>query len=176
MAWEKDNLLFVYCFFMDNLVYDEYIPTGAFVKIIIVAVLSLISLLLLVLAVYLQPWDIEAIVGFGVSILTLVFVSIFALNFRGIKIQLSSEMLSVKYGLINLKSIELTEIASCKLVKASFKRFGGVGIRYGIDGSWAYSTSFGNAVEIIPKRGRRFVFSSNNPQEICQIVNSRLKK
>jgi len=160
---------------MERILYNEYVPTGAFVKVIIMAVLSLIGVLLLVLAVYHQPWDTEAIVGFGVSILTLVFVSIFALNFRGIKIQLSSEMLSVKYGLINLKSIELAEIASCKLVRASFKRFGGVGIRYGLDGSLAYSTSFGNAVEIVPKQGRTFVFSSNNPDEICQIVNSRIQ-
>ncbi|MGQ9529822.1 MAG: hypothetical protein ACUVQX_00310 [Candidatus Bathycorpusculaceae bacterium] len=41
---------------------------------------------------------------------------------------------------------------SCKPVKASFGKYFGVGIRYGVNGSWAYTTSFGNAVEIIPKK------------------------
>jgi len=161
---------------MEHVLYEEYVPTGVFVKAIIVIVLSFISVLLLVLAFYLYPWDTEAIVGLAVSIFALVFVSIFALNFRGIKIQLTSDRLYVKYGLLHLRSIGLIEISSCRLVKSSFKRFGGVGIRYGVDGSWAYSTSFGNAVEIVPKQGRTFVFSSNKPQEICQIINGRLQK
>jgi hypothetical protein len=161
---------------MESMLYEEHVPTALFIKATIVMLLSLVGFLLLFLAFYLQPWDNEAIVGLAVSISTLAFVSIFALNFRGIKIQLTSKTLSVRYGLLNLKSIRLAEISACKPAKASFKRFGGVGIRYGIDGSWAYSTSFGNAVEIVPKHGRTFVFSSNNPKDICQIVNSRLQK
>jgi hypothetical protein len=69
----------------------------------------------------------------------------------------------------------MDDIISCNLVKASFRRFGGVGVRYGLDGSWAYTTSFGNAVEIVPKKGRTFVFSSNNPGKICQIINTRIQ-
>ncbi len=104
--------------------------------------------------------------------LTLIFILTLFLNFRGIRIHLSSEELTVNYGLFNHKSIRMNDIASCNLVKASFRRFGGVGIRYGLDGSWAYTTSFGNAVEIVPKEGRTFVFSSNNPRRICQIINT----
>ena len=80
----------------------------------------------------------------------------------------------VRYGLFDCNSFSLDKIVSCKLVKASFSRFGGVGIRFGFDGSWAYTASFGNAVEIIPKNGRTFIFSSANPQRICPIINNSL--
>ena len=92
------------------------------------------------------------------------------MNFRGIKIQIRSNRLTVKYGLFNSKSIKLDQIVSCKKVQASFGRYGGIGVRYGLDGSSAYTTSFGNAVEITPEKGRVFVFSSNNPHEICEII------
>ena len=149
--------------------YSEWVPTGKFVKGTILAVASLIIFVLAMLAVFIQPLDAEAVIGMGVS------VAVVFLNFRGIKIQLSSETLTVNFGFFNHKSIRLDEIVSCRLVKASFSRFGGVGVRYGIDGSWAYTTSFGNAVEIVPEKGRTFVFSSNNPQKICQIINNKIQ-
>ncbi len=158
---------------MKDAVYQEWVPTGAFVKATILIVASSIVFLLLTLAVFLRPIDTEAVIGFGVSITTLVFILILLLNFRGITIQVSSEKLTVDYGLLNHKSIRLDEIVTCKIVKASFRRFGGVGVRYGLDGSWAYTTSFGNAVEIVPTKGRTFVFSSSNPERICQLVNQK---
>ncbi|MCW4031181.1 MAG: hypothetical protein NWE80_02325 [Candidatus Bathyarchaeota archaeon] len=159
---------------MEQTVYHEWVPTEAFVKVTILAVASSIVFLLLILAAFLHPLNTEGLIGFGVSILTLMFILILFLNFRGIKIQLSSEELIVDYGSFNHKSIRMDDIVSCNLAKASFGRFGGVGVRYGIDGSWAYTTSFGNAVEIVPKKGRTFVFSSNNPEKICQIINTKI--
>jgi uncharacterized membrane protein YdbT with pleckstrin-like domain len=159
---------------MENTTYNEWVPTGAFVKVTILASTSAIFFLLLTLAVVLHPLNTEAAIGLGVSIVVLFFILVLFMNFRGIKIQLDSEKLTVNYGLLNRKSIRIDNVVSCKLVKASFRRFGGVGIRYGLDGSWAYTTSFGNAVEIVPRKGRTFVFSSNNPQKICQIINNRI--
>ena len=69
--------------------YSEWVPTGTFVKVTILAVTSAIVFLLLALAVFLHPLDTEASIGFGVSIATLIFILILFLNFRGIKIQLS---------------------------------------------------------------------------------------
>lgn len=158
---------------MDQTVYHEWVPTGTFVRVTILAVASAIVVLLLILAVFLHPLNTEGLVGFGAAILTLVFILLLLLNFRGIKIQLSSEWLTVDYGFFNHKHIGMDDIVSCNLVKASFRRFGGIGVRYGLDGSWAYTTSFGNAVEIVPKQGRTFVFSSNNPEQICQIINTK---
>ena len=160
---------------MERITYHEWVPTGTFVKVTIWTVASLIVFLLLILTVFLHPLNTEGLIGFGASTLTLIFILILLLNFRGIKIQLSSEELLVDYGLFNHKSIRMNDVVSCNLVKASFRRFGGVGVRYGLDGSWAYTTSFGNAVEIVPKKGRTFVFSSNNPEKICQLMNTKIQ-
>jgi len=160
---------------MEQTDYHEWVPTGTFVKVTILAVASSIVFLLLILAAFLHPLNTEGLIGFGVSVLTLMFILVLSLNFRGVKIKLSSEELVVDYGLLNHKSIRVDDIVSCNLVKASFRRFGGVGVRYGLDGSWAYTTSFGNAVEIVPKKGRTFVFSSNSPEKICQIINTKIR-
>jgi hypothetical protein len=158
---------------MEQAAYHEWVPAGTFVKATILAVVSAIVVLLLTLAVVLHPLNTEGLVGFGVSLLTLGFILVVFLNFRGIRIQFNSKELTVDYGFFNHKHIRMNDIVSCNLVKTSFRRFGGVGVRYGLDGSWAYTTSFGNAVEIVPKKGRTFVFSSNNPEKICEIVNTK---
>jgi len=158
---------------MEQAAYREWVPTGTFVKVTILAVVSAIVVLLLTLAVFLHPLNTEGFVGFGVSLLTLILILVVFINFRGIRIQLNSKRLMVDYGFFNHKHIRMDDIASCKVVKASFRRFGGVGVRYGLDGSWAYTTSFGNAVEIVPKKGRTFVFSSNHPEKICQIITTK---
>jgi len=84
---------------------------------------------------------------------------------------MTTENLLIYYGFFNHKRIPIGDIVSCEPTKASFGRYGGIGVRYGIDGSWAYTTSFGNAVKIILRRGRPFVFSSNNPEKICNIIS-----
>ncbi len=160
---------------MEQTIYQEWVPAGTFVRVVVLAVASSIVFLLVMLAAFLNPSGTEGLIGFGVSILTLTFILLFLYNFRGIKIRLSPEELIVDYGLFNHKSIRMDDIVSCNLAKASFRRFGGVGVRYGLDGSWAYTTSFGNAVEIVPNTGKTFVFSSNNPEKICQIMSSRFQ-
>lgn len=158
---------------MEQAEYVEWIPVGRFMKgAILVSVFLIISVLTLVI-LFIQPLDAEAFIGVVVPLGVLIFILFLLVNFRGIKIKIDSEKLRVNYGLLNSKSIMLYEIDSCKVAKAPFNRFGGVGIRYGFDGSYAYTTSFGNAVEITPKKGRTFIFSSNNPDQICEFVNKK---
>lgn len=153
--------------------YAEWVPNGWFVKGTILSVSSAILFAIVMIAISFQPLDAEATIGIGVSTAVLGFILLLFLNYRGIKIQINSNNLSVNFGLFNRKSIKLDEIVACKTVKSSFDRYGGAGVRYGFDGSWAYTTSLGNAVEVTPKKGRTFVFSSNNPQEICKILNTK---
>ena len=91
-------------------------------------------------------------------------------NYRGIKIQVSTDELLVVYGFFNRKKFLLKDIVSCKITKASFGRYWGVGVRYGSDGSVAYTTFFGDAVEVAPKAGRVFVFSSKRPEQVCEVI------
>ena len=150
-------------------IYREWVPMGAFVKGLVVFFSAIIvsGTLLITLS---EP-DIQDIFGiaFGVSILA--FVLLLFWNYRGIKIQLSKTELYVRYGFFNQKSIQLKDIVSCDTIKASFGKYGGIGVRYGTDRSWAYTTSFGDAVKIILRKGKPFVFSSNNPEKICNIIN-----
>jgi hypothetical protein len=151
--------------------YSEWVPTSKYLRATLLATAALIVIIVVAVAVFVQPSGPGMLVGFGVSAAVLVLMLFVYRVFRGIKIHLTSERLTVTYGL-SRESVKVDEIVSCKLVKASFSRFGGLGIRYSFDGAWAYTTSFGNAVEIVPKKGRNFIFSSNNSKKFCETLNN----
>lgn len=100
-----------------------------------------------------------------------VFLALVFLNFSRLEIDVDSDRIEVKYGVIK-KVIPIREIAFCEIARAKVMVYGGVGIRFGIDGSIAFTTSFGNAVKIIRKTGRPFVFSTNKPAEVLKLINS----
>ena len=156
---------------MEQSDYVEWVPAGRFIKVAKLVTTFFIVIVFVSLLVFVRPLDTENLIGIGVSGAVLVFILFLLVNFRGIKIQIDSEKLRVNYGFLNNKSIRLDEIGSCKPVNAPFRRFGGVGVRYGFDRSTAYTTSFGNAVEITPFKGRVFVFSSNNADKICEFIS-----
>jgi len=159
---------------LKSVVYEEWVAAGTLVKAL-VGFLSLLIMCILLITI---------VVGVAIQhpFLIIVLSSVVAFdlflfwNYKGIRIQVSNKKLLINYGIFNRKSIPLEDIISCETIKASFGRYGGIGVRYGIDGSWAYTTSFGNAVKIILRRGRPFVFSSNNPQRICNIINQTKKR
>ncbi len=92
-------------------------------------------------------------------------------NYRGLKITLTSNQIEVAYGIFNHKRIPIKKITSCDKTKANFRTYGGVGIRFGVDGSWAYNTDFGEAVKLTFQSGRPFVFSTKNSEQICNLIN-----
>ena len=145
---------------MENVGYSEWVPAGALVKGLM-AMFSAIIVFVTLAVFLLSKTSVEDVFGIALGWTVLAFVLFLFWNYRGIQIQISSGRLFVYYGLFNQKSILLEDVASCETVKASFGRYGGVGVRYGFDGSWAYTTSFGNAVRIVPWKGRAFIFSSN---------------
>jgi len=154
---------------LKNVVYEEWVATGTLVKAL-VGFFSLLSLCILLITIAVgvaiqHPFLIVVLAS------PLAFVLFVFWNYRGIRIKMTTENLLIYYGFFNHKRIPIGDIVSCEPTKASFGRYGGIGVRYGIDGSWAYTTSFGNAVKIILRRGRPFVFSSNNPEKICNIIS-----
>jgi len=157
------------CGNMRQVVYREWVPAGTLIKAL-VGFFSLLSLCILLITIA---------VGFAIQypflivVLAspLVFVLLVFWNYRGIWIKVDAKNLLIYYGLFNRKRILIEDIVSCEPTKASFGRYDGIGVRYGSDGSWAYTTSLGDAVKIILRRGRPFVFSSNNPEKICKIIN-----
>jgi hypothetical protein len=151
-------------------IYREWVPMGALVKGLVMFFSTIIVLGSLIVALSIPDNQDIFGIAFGVSILA--FILVLFWNYRGIKIQLSKKELYVRYGFFNKKSIQIKDIVSCDTIKASFVRYAGIGIRYSFDGSQAYTTSFGDAVKIIPSKGRVFVFSTHNPHKICNIINS----
>jgi hypothetical protein len=147
------------------------VPAGALVKGLMVMFSAIIVFVTLALFLW-GKTSVEDIFGIALGWTVLAFVLFLFWNYRGLKIQINGSKLFVKYGIFNRKSFLLKDIASCERIKASFGRYLEVGVRYGFDGSLAYTTSFGDAVMVVPKRGRTFVFSSNKPDEVCEILRN----
>lgn len=154
---------------MKNVVYEEWVAAGTLIKAL-VGFFSLLSLCILLITIAVgfaiqHPFFIVVLAS-PLAVVLLVFW-----NYRGIRIKVTAKKLLIYYGFFNRKHIPIVDIVSCEPTKASFGRYGGIGVRYGADSSWAYTTSFGNAVKIILRRGRPFVFSSNDPEKICNIIS-----
>jgi len=160
---------------MENLEYSEWVPAGTLVKGLFAMVSAIIVLVTLAVFLFSTELLVEDILGVVFSWVLLAFLLFVFWNFRGLRIQITDKRLYLDYGLFNKKSFLLKEIISCKKTKA-FGRYLGVGVRYGLDNSMAYTTSFANAVEISPKVGRTFVFSSKNPDKVCEIINKYSKR
>jgi len=156
----------------DTILYREWIPIAKFVKIII----SLLFLFIIVITIIISTLSLQVMI-FLLIILGggCIFISFIYLNFRGLQIILTNNQIEVKYGIFNHKTIPLKKIMRCETTKATFKKYGGVGVRYGLDGSWAYNTDFGEAVKLTYQNGKPFVFSTKNPQKICNLINELSK-
>jgi hypothetical protein len=157
---------------MENVGYSEWVPAGALVKGLMAMFSAIIVFVTLAIFLY-SKTSVEDVLGVALGWTVLAFVLFLFWNYRGLRIQISGNRLFVFYGLFNRKSFLLKDITSCARIKASFGRYWGVGVRYGFDGSLAYTTSFGDAVMIVLKRGRPFVFSSNKPDEVCEIIKRK---
>jgi len=151
----------------EELLYSEWVPAGRFVKVVILFVFLLIMTIGIIFTA-LMPKElmVMGIIFGGVSL----FILLIYWNFRGLKITLTKNQLEIVYGIFNHKRIPLQKISKCEITKADFRTYWGIGIRLGLDGSWAYNTDFGEAVKLFFEKGRPFVFSTRNPQKICNLV------
>jgi len=157
----------------EELLYSEWVPAGRFVKVVILFVFLLIMTIGIIFTA-LMPKElmVMGITFGGVSL----FILLIYWNFRGLNITLTKNQLEVVYGIFNHKRIPLQKISKCEITKANFRTYGGIGIRLGLDGSWAYNTDFGEAVKLLFEKGRPFVFSTRNPQKICNLINKLAEK
>ena len=157
----------------EELLYSEWVPAGRFVKVVILFVFLLIMTIGIIFTA-LMPKElmVMGITFGGVSL----FILLLYWNFRGLNITLTKNQLEVVYGIFNHKRIPLQKISKCEITKANFRTYGGIGIRLGLDGSWAYNTDFGEAVKLLFEKGRPFVFSTRNPQKICNLINKLAEK
>ena len=158
---------------MENIFYREWVPAGTLVRVLLISFSFIIIFGTLLLIIF-GNLTTEDYYGIIISLGVLAFVMFLFWNYRGIEIKVDTNELSVKYGIFNKKSIRLTQIDSCRITKGSFGRYGGIGIRYDFDGSIAFTTSFENALEIVPKKGRAFVFSTKSPELLCKTIREKI--
>jgi len=154
--------------------YCEWVPAGTLVKILV----GFVSLLVLCVLLIVIAVGVAIQIPFLIVVLVspLAFVWFVFWNYRGIQIQVTNKELLINYGFFNHKHISISNIISCEHTKAPLGKYGGIGVRYCFtDRSWAYTISFGDAVKIIQRKGKSFVFSSNNPEKLCSIIN-RIKE
>jgi hypothetical protein len=160
---------------MAEVMYSEWVPAGTLVKTLVGFVSSLISCVLLIVIAVGVATQVPFLIVLLASVLALVLILFW--NYRGIQIQVTNKELLISYGFFNHKHISISDIVSCEHTKTPLSKYGGTGVRYRFtDRSWAYTTSFGNAVEIIRRKGKPFVFSSDNPETLCSIINQIKEK
>jgi len=157
----------------DEILYTEWVPAGKFIKILVLFVCLLFFSIGIIITAFI-PQELaflRIILGYNLIIVGIIIFLIYW-NYRGLKITLNDYQLDVEYGIFNHKKIPINKITRCEITKANFRKYCGVGIRFGLDGSLVYNTDFGEAVKLTFQDGRPFVFSTRNPQEICNLIRS----
>jgi hypothetical protein len=97
------------------------------------------------------------------------------LNLRTLRIRLTESQLRVAFGVIGT-SVPLSEVLLVEPEKPSFWRYGGgLGIRWGWDGSVGYLMNYGDAVRVTRRRGRAFLFSTRNPETVIRIIEKQIE-
>jgi hypothetical protein len=96
------------------------------------------------------------------------------LNLRTLRIRVTESQLRVAFGVIGT-SIPLSEVLLVEAEKPSFWRYGGLGIRWGWDGSVGYLMNYGEAVRVTRRRGRAILFSTRSPTEAVAVIEDRLR-
>lgn len=97
------------------------------------------------------------------------------LNLRTLRIRVTESQLRVAFGVIGT-SVPLSEVLLVEAEKPSFWRYsGGLGIRWGWDGSVGYLMNYGDAVRVIRRRGRAFVFSTHNPSTVIEVIQNKIE-
>jgi len=150
--------------------YYEKVGLGIFMKT------TLIVLAFVFGVVGLVGWySVSLLFGIVMTFSGLFTISIIYAIFGDLKIVITSEGLVVAFRFFSQRFF-LCDIELCEQTTTSFKKYAGIGIRYGADGSLAYSTSLGSAVRITQAGERSFVFSTNHPDTVCQIISKKITK
>ena len=153
-----------------SILYQEWVPIVTAIKVAVGALILLDLALMGVFALTYQSLDLPLPILVLIFSIPVIFLGFMIVNYRGIDIRITPDEIRVHYGVINRKHIFKEDIVGCEVIRASFRRYGGIGVRYGFDGTWAYTTSFGPAVKLSLTKGRPFVFSSKYPEKVCTII------
>jgi hypothetical protein len=114
------------------------------------------------------PREAQALLVLVVLLLVFLYFTL-----RTLRIRVTDRDLSVSFGVIRT-SIPLSEVLHIEAEKPSFWRYGGMGIRWGWDGSVGYLMNYDDAVRVTRRRGRAILFSTSHPEEVVAVIEDRL--
>lgn len=97
--------------------------------------------------------------------------------FFQMRVTLYQDRLTIRFGLIYHKTIEVGRIQDCAPYKIAhpIKNYGGWGIRKGRDGTFAITQAFINESVKLKTVDQVYVISSRTPERFCDAIKS-LKK
>lgn len=108
-------------------------------------------------------------------ILVLIITVALFFNFRSLEISVSGGRLTVGYGFIKSR-VRLSDILYVEAVRPPFWRYGGLGVRLGLDGSVGYVVDYRRGVRVTRRRGMPIFFNTRNPERILQIIDDHETK
>lgn len=154
--------------------YREQLWLSPWLSLLFISLIGLLSAALVIescigIPIGERPAPIGVLLGFDVF-----FILLFA-SFSRMDIHIDADRIEVKYGVVR-KVIPMSEVESCRRIEVKFRTYGGQGIRLGTDGSLAFLTSFGEAVKVIRKTKRAFVFSTTKPALVSSLVDTLARK
>lgn len=152
----------------DELLYSEDYHAHPLFHVFFAAVIVLIAYLSMSPFNAKLPREAQALLVLVVLLLLFLYFSL-----RTLRIRVTKRDLSVSFGVIGT-SIPLSEVLHVETEKPSIWRYGGLGIRWGWDGSVGYLMNYGDAVRVTRRRGRAILFSTRSPDEVVAVIEDRL--
>jgi hypothetical protein len=93
------------------------------------------------------------------------------LAFSRMTVRIDPTKVKLRLGVV-VKEVRMQDVVDAAVEKAMLRTYGGIGIRYGTDGSMAFLSSLGAAVKLTRRNGRPILFSTRRAPEVSQLVNS----
>lgn len=152
-----------------NILYTEDITLSRSVKLYILTIYIVLIAMSAATAIIDPRFPLFSLT---VAVIVTVFFALLYLNFRVLHIRVSENHLDIRYGRFQRKTIPITKIAEVEHIQIRLKDYGGVGIRRGLDGTWAYNTKLGDAVRITITDDRPFAFSTAHPERVFELLTN----
>jgi hypothetical protein len=102
-------------------------------------------------------------------------ILLFLAFFPRLTVRIDPSKVRLRLGVV-AKEVSMEDVVNAAVENAMLRTYGGIGIRYGTDGSMAFLSSLGTAVKLTRRNGKPILFSTRRAPEVSQLVNSWSKR
>jgi hypothetical protein len=150
----------------ERIQYKEAFESGTIFNLLIAGAVLLVGYFLMI------PYRDETIPRILLLIIIIVLFGVF-LVFRKLDIVVIDKRIKIGFHLLSLEVL-FSDIEEVEVIDPPFWRYGGLGYRFGLDGSIGYVLNFRKGIRISRENGRDIFFSTNNPDEMATILKKNL--